>query len=76
MHAPNVQRTPPTALNQVLRSPVPLKVLASSLDTLSPVLLHSWADKHDLIECLKASATVPQIAGQWSKVLDAGNVYV
>ncbi len=75
------------ALNQVLSSPVPLKVLASSLDTLSPVLLHSWADKHDLIECLKASATVPQIAGQWCKVRcgcdswgwgeqDAGNVYV
>ncbi len=38
-------------------------MVASSLDTLRPVLLEGWAGKHDLAECLKASATVPQLAG-------------
>lgn len=47
----------------VLDSPLPLKVVASSLDSLSPVLLEGFACKQDLAESLKASATVPEIAG-------------
>lgn len=47
----------------VLASPVPLKVVASSLDSLNSVLLHSFEDRDDLAMCLKASATVPEIAG-------------
>lgn len=49
---------------QVLHSPIPLKVVASSLDTLSPVLLEDWRGRYDLVECLKASATVPQLVGE------------
>lgn len=47
----------------MLGSPLPLKVVASSLDALEPVLLSDFACKRDLAESLKASATVPEIAG-------------
>lgn len=39
------------------------QVVASSLDTLDSVLLDGFEDRHDLATCLKASATVPEIAG-------------
>ncbi|KAI8470618.1 MAG: hypothetical protein J3K34DRAFT_458747 [Monoraphidium minutum] len=44
-------------------SPVPLKVVASSLDTLRAELLEGFSSPDDLRECLKASACVPEIAG-------------
>lgn len=42
----------------------PLKVVASDLEALEPVLLDSFRDKDDLKACLRASATVPEIAGE------------
>lgn len=53
----------PLDWDAVLRSPLPLKVVASSLDSLTPVVLERFSDKDDLAESLKASATVPEIAG-------------
>ena len=41
-----------------------LQVVASSLDTLEPVLLERFESKEDLVACLKASANVPRIAGE------------
>lgn len=40
-----------------------MQVVASSLDRLQSVLLTNFADKEDLVTCLKASANVPKIAG-------------
>ena len=39
------------------------QVVASSLDTLQPVILENFDSKEDLLTCLKASANVPRIAG-------------
>jgi len=47
----------------VLASPVPLKVVASCVDTLQPVVLEDFADPADLAACLRASANVPEVAG-------------
>jgi len=44
-------------------SPIPLKVVASSLDSLRAEILQNFTSPHDLRECLKASANVPQLAG-------------
>ena len=41
-----------------------LQVVASSLDTLEPVLLEGFESREDLVACLKASANVPRIAGE------------
>ena len=41
-----------------------MQVVASSLDTLEPVLLEGFESKEDLVACLKASANVPRIAGE------------
>jgi len=53
----------PLDFDAVLSSQIPLKVVASSLDSLSPVLLQDFKCKDDLIACLRASATVPEVAG-------------
>jgi predicted patatin/cPLA2 family phospholipase len=53
----------PLDWNAVISSPIPLKVVASSLDTLSPVLLEGFNSQEDLVTCLRASACVPEIAG-------------
>ena len=45
----------------VLSSDVPLKVVASCLDTLQPVILESFTDAKDLEICLRASANVPEV---------------
>ncbi|PNW78748.1 hypothetical protein CHLRE_09g388763v5 [Chlamydomonas reinhardtii] len=47
----------------VLTSPAPLKVVASCLDSLQPVIISDFADRAELAEALKATAAVPQIAG-------------
>ncbi|KAG2437370.1 hypothetical protein HXX76_006025 [Chlamydomonas incerta] len=47
----------------VLASPTPLKVVASCLDSLQPVIISDFADRAELAEALKATAAVPQIAG-------------
>ena len=53
----------PLDVDAVLTSPIPLKVVASSLDSLSPVLLENFESKYDLIQSLRASACVPKVAG-------------
>ena len=56
----------PLDWDKVVKSPTPLKVVASHLDGEGgsrPVLLENFRDKHDLKECLRASACVPGIAG-------------
>lgn len=58
-----IERVLPLNFDAVLESAVPLKVVASSLDTLSPVLLEEFESKRDLVECLRASANVPRVAG-------------
>lgn len=47
----------------VIESPVPLKVVASSLDSLRAELLQDFTCPRDLKESLKASALVPVISG-------------
>jgi len=55
----------PLEWDKVVNAETPLKVAASSLDNGgSPVLLENFRDKHDLKECLRASANVPGIAGE------------
>lgn len=58
-----IQEVLPLDFDAVLQSAVPLKVVASSLDSLAPVLLEEFTDKRDLVECLRASANVPKVAG-------------
>jgi predicted patatin/cPLA2 family phospholipase len=58
-----IEKVLPLDFNAVLESAVPLKVVASSLDTLSPILLEDFESKRDLVECLRASANVPRVAG-------------
>lgn len=53
----------PLNWDSVLESPIPLKVVASCLDTLQPVLLSDFESRAELVEALKASATVPQLGG-------------
>ncbi|KAK9806904.1 hypothetical protein WJX72_006985 [[Myrmecia] bisecta] len=58
-----MEEVKPLDWEAVLRSPIPLKVVASSLDTLEPVMLDNFESKEDLRLCLKASANIPEIAG-------------
>ncbi len=44
-------------------SPVPLKALAVSLDTLEPVLLAAFDSRRELFEALRASSSIPLVAG-------------
>lgn len=53
----------PLDWDAVIRSQLPLKVVASSLTTLRSEVLDSFTDRQDLVECLKASANVPEIVG-------------
>ena len=47
----------------VLKSKIPLKVIASSLNHMTSVTLGGFRDKADLVTALKASCTVPEIVG-------------
>lgn len=58
-----IEEVLPLDFDAVLQSSIPLKVVASSLDSLTPVLLEDFNDKRDLVECLRASANVPKVAG-------------
>jgi predicted patatin/cPLA2 family phospholipase len=53
----------PLDWDAVVHSPVPLKVVASCVDTLQPVVLENFTDAADLAACLRASANVPEVAG-------------
>jgi len=58
-----MQSVQPLDFDSVIASEIPLKVVASSLDALGPVLLSNFTDKDDLATALRASATVPEVAG-------------
>eukprot|EP00879_Flechtneria_rotunda_P017554 GHRR01018404.1.p1 GENE.GHRR01018404.1~~GHRR01018404.1.p1 ORF type:complete len:327 (+),score=120.06 GHRR01018404.1:680-1660(+) len=47
----------------VIDSPLPLKVVVSSLTTLRSETLQDFRGRADLVECLKATANVPEIVG-------------
>jgi predicted patatin/cPLA2 family phospholipase len=53
----------PLDWDAVIKSQLPLKVVASSLTTLRSEVLTGFRDRSDLVECLKASANVPEIVG-------------
>jgi predicted acylesterase/phospholipase RssA len=53
----------PLDWDAVIDSPLPLKVVASSLTTLQAEAFSDFTDKQDLVECLMASANVPRIVG-------------
>mmetsp|Transcript_39726 Transcript_39726/g.55156 ORF Transcript_39726/g.55156 Transcript_39726/m.55156 type:complete len:375 (+) Transcript_39726:73-1197(+) len=53
----------PIAWEKVLKSPVPFKIVATSLEDLAPVVLEDFSSVQDLKTCLRASATIPQVAG-------------
>ena len=53
----------PLDWRRVIESEVPLKVVATSLDTLTTVILDNFSDENDLKKCLLASARVPALAG-------------
>jgi len=53
----------PLDWRKVLKSKIPLKVIASSLDELSSVTLGGFKNKEDLATAIKASCTVPEIVG-------------
>ena len=54
----------PLRWDAVVSSDVPLKVIASCVDSLSPVVLGDFDGAADLANCLRASATVPEVAGE------------
>jgi hypothetical protein len=54
----------PLRWDDVVSSDVPLKVIASCVDSLSPVVLEDFEDAQDLANCLRASANVPEVAGE------------
>jgi len=58
-----MQSVHPLDFDSVITSEIPLKVVASSLDSLGPILLSDFTDKDDLVTALRASATVPEVAG-------------
>jgi len=58
-----MRKVKPLNWQAVLDSPVPLKVVASSLDELQPLLLERFEDDTDLAQCIKASAAVPKLSG-------------
>ena len=53
----------PLNWDNVINAPVPLKVVATSLDTMTTVILEDFKDEQDLKKCLLASARVPALAG-------------
>ena len=55
-----MQHAKPLDWAAVLASPVPLKVVASCLDTLQPIILEEFKSAADLSTCLRASANVPE----------------
>ncbi|KAI8477184.1 MAG: acyl transferase/acyl hydrolase/lysophospholipase [Monoraphidium minutum] len=59
-----MSRITPLDWRGVIDSPVPLKVVASSLDTLRAELMGDFGSVTDLKESLRASANVPSFAGE------------
>lgn len=59
-----MEKVKPLDYDKVLNSPIPLKAVSSSLKTLDSVLLSDFENKDQLKQALKASASVPVVAGQ------------
>ena len=53
----------PLKWDEVLSSSIPLKVIASSISNGNSVVFHDFANKNDLKECLRGSASIPMLAG-------------
>ena len=53
---------------RVVNSPIPLKVVASSIRHVRPEVLDGFKTRDDLFSCLKASARIPVVAGPPVKV--------
>lgn len=51
-------------LDAVRKSDIPLKVIASSLTKLKPIVFESFKSNKDLIEALRASARIPLVGGE------------
>jgi predicted patatin/cPLA2 family phospholipase len=58
-----MQNKIPLDYKAVISSPIPLKVVVSSLDDLKPLILDNFTSAKDLAECLAASCAVPEVAG-------------
>lgn len=53
----------PLDTDRVLQSPIPLRVISTSVKTLRPKVLRNFQDAEQLFKALKASATIPVVAG-------------
>lgn len=58
-----MRRQEPLDTDAILRSPVPLFIVASNVDTGESDSLGNYADGDDILGCIRASATMPVIAG-------------
>ncbi len=54
----------PLMFERVLRSDIPLRVLAASISRKSAVVLKDFTDQRDLLDALRASARIPYFAGE------------
>ena len=54
----------PLDWRSVIKSPVPLNVVAYSLDEMKPVVLSGFTTRDELFGALRATATIPVIAGR------------
>lgn len=53
----------PLDYQKLLNSEIPLKIIASCIHSLKPVILSDFKSANDLIMAMKASCTVPEFAG-------------
>eukprot|EP00884_Botryococcus_braunii_P004929 jgi/Botrbrau1/14437/Bobra.0014s0083.1 len=60
-----MEKVKPLDWDAVLKSPIPLRVVASCLDEKAPVVLDGFSDAQDLKLALMASANVPEVAGTY-----------
>jgi predicted patatin/cPLA2 family phospholipase len=56
-------RQKPLDTAAILRSPIPLVIVASNVETGEGDVLRDWSDGADLLGCIRASATMPILAG-------------
>lgn len=53
----------PLAVERVLQSPIPLRVLSASISKLSSVTMRNFTDERSLFDALRGSARIPFFAG-------------
>jgi predicted patatin/cPLA2 family phospholipase len=64
------RRRKPLAVDRVLASPSPLAVLATDVRSCAPVVLRRFASGDDLLDAMRAGATMPIVAGRPAVYLD------